>query len=194
MIRRHKKPPKIWLMTDPRLGAPPDYRALYAAVQRLPFGSGVIFRHYELEYSARRTLFKRVQRICKRRGHRVLLAGNERQAVRWRADGCHNPGRTIRRAKLIRSIAVHNNRELNVGISMKAALLLISPVYATGSHPGRRPLGVPAFRRLALRRGKSLVLALGGLTAAKAAMQDARVQHGWAAIDAFRKSRKYLSA
>jgi thiamine-phosphate pyrophosphorylase len=182
MQRRHKKPPKIWLMTDPRLSV-----GLMAAVQRLPMGSGVIFRHYQLSEEARRSLFKRLQRICARRGHSLFLAGDERRAIQWGADGVH--GRTGKRVcgVLSHSAAVHNIRELIEAKRGRADYLFISPVYSTRSHPDARPLGALAFRRLALERGTAKVIALGGMNAARAAMQDRRLVHGWAAIDAFRK-------
>ncbi len=178
MQRRHIKPPKIWLMSDPRFGA-----GLLRAVQRLPAGSGVIFRHYELNEEARELLFWQMRRICARRGHSLFLAGDERQAQRWRADGFHSRTGKRARSRLKRSAAVHNIRELIAAKHARADYLFISPLYATRSHPGARALGPAAFRQLALRRGQALVIALGGMSAAKAAMQDRRVVHGWAAID-----------
>ncbi|RYD48780.1 MAG: thiamine phosphate synthase, partial [Sphingomonadales bacterium] len=38
---RHPLIPKLWLMTDERMGDD-----LWDALKRLPRGSGVIFRHY----------------------------------------------------------------------------------------------------------------------------------------------------
>ena len=46
-----------------------------------------------------------------------------------------------------------------------------------------------AFRRLALLRGDAAIIALGGMNAARARMQDKRLVHGWAAIDAFGDAR-----
>lgn len=182
MQRRHKKPPKIWLMTDPRLGD-----GLTTAVQSLPVGSGVIFRHYALNEAARHTLFKRLQRICARRGHSLFLAGDERLARQWGADGFH--GRKGKRAQgvISCSAAVHNIRELNEAKRGCADYLFISPVYMTRSHLGARPMGAMAFRQLAQQRGAAKVIALGGMNAARAAMQDRRLIYGWAAIDAFGK-------
>lgn len=69
MPRSHPLP-KIWLMTDARFG---DDQL--RAIQQLPARSGVVFRHYDLATQQRRALFAQVLRICRRRGHIVLLAG-----------------------------------------------------------------------------------------------------------------------
>jgi thiamine-phosphate pyrophosphorylase len=171
--------PKIWLMTDPRLGA-----GLLAAIQRLPFGSGVVFRHYQLDDDQRRRLFSKVQRICRRRGHMLLLAGGEKQAMRWHADGFH--GRSAGR-RTTHSAPVHNVREIAEAKRVGATLMLLSPLYPTSSHPGARPLGLTRFNQLARLAHPAKVIALGGMTRNRAHSLDARTVHGWAAIDAFKK-------
>ena len=186
MRHRHKKHtgkpglPRIWLMTDPRLG-----ERLLSAVRRLPAGSGVIFRHYDLEPKARRTLFRQVARICRQRGHLLFLAGSEGLARHWHADGFHGRQGKRRQSGFLHSAGIHNARELAEAKRCGADILFISPLYETRSHPGARALGVTAFRRLALLRGDAAIVALGGMSAARARMQDKRVMHGWAAIDAF---------
>src|SRR5690606_35566678 len=49
--------PRRWLMTDERQG-----ETLWAALDRLPRGAGVIVRHYSLPMRARRRLFARFRR------------------------------------------------------------------------------------------------------------------------------------
>ncbi len=173
--------PRIWLMTDPRFGAD-----LLPAVKRLPVGSAVIFRHYELEPSERRALFARVRHICRQRGHLLLLAGDERTARSWHADGFHsrNGGRQSR--MILRSAPVHNRRELSEALRAGADIILLSPIFSTASHPDTIGLGRTAFMALASQCGDMKVVALGGMTARKAATLDKRVVHGWAAIDALR--------
>lgn len=179
MRRRHPLP-HIWLMTDPRLGGD-----LLMAVRRLPFGSGVIFRHYGLGETERRALFDAVARLCRRRGHVLLLAGAENMARRWAADGFHQcSGRS---SKLIHSAAVHDRYELAQAKRHRVDMILLSPLFATSSHRDQRPLGRPAFNRLAAQAGGMKVIALGGITQQKAQGLHPRLVHGWAAIDAFRK-------
>ena len=174
--------PRIWLMTDPRFSDD-----LLPAIRRLPFRSGVIFRHYGLAADARRMLFKQVRRICRQRGHILLLAGDERTARAWHADGCHIRDHRRQSKRSIRSAAVHNRTELAQSLRSDVDLVMISPMFATASHPGVRPMGRMKFMALAKRANGAAVIALGGMTARKAATLDKRIVHGWAAIDAFRR-------
>ena len=180
--RPTKRVPRIWLMTDSRFGAD-----LIPAIKRLPSGSGVIFRHYHLDDNARLALFREIRRICVRRGHILLAAGDERAARRWHADGFHKRGARRQSKRMIHSAPVHNRRELAEAARTAVDLVLISPMFATASHSGARPLGRASFLALAKQLTDMRVIALGGLTARKAATLDKRVVHGWAAIDAFRR-------
>lgn len=179
MPRSHPLP-KIWLMTDARLGDD-----LLPAIQRLPTQSGVIFRHYHLNEKARKSLFMQVMRICRRRGHFLLLAGDERTAMRWHANGFHQ--RSPRKSQLLHSVPVHNAREIAEVKTASPDLWFLSPIFATNSHPGARPLGPLAFNRLAKLVSSGRIIALGGMNRRNAQMLPPRLIHGWAAIDAFKK-------
>ncbi len=189
MERRHKNTqhlPRIWLMTDARLDG-----ELLAAVQRLPFGSGVIFRHYRLEERARHRLYLALRSVCRRRGHMLILADKERTAMRWHADGYHNRSASRQSARpMLRSAPVHNPKEIAQAKRAGAQMLLLSPVFATASHPGKRPLGHMRFIQLAKLCGDINVIALGGMNGRKGATLNKKRIHGWAAIDAFKLSKK----
>jgi thiamine-phosphate pyrophosphorylase len=145
----------------------------------------VVFRHYHLATQQRRALFAQVLRICRRRGHIVLLAGDARTALRWHADGYHQRSRG--ETKLLHSAPVHNVREIAEVKRRSPDLVFLSPLFDTNSHPGARPLGPLMFQRLAKLVGPTRVIALGGMTRQRAMMHCPRMIHGWAAIDAFRK-------
>lgn len=163
-------------MTDPRLGD-----RLLAAVQKLPMGSGVVFRHYDLPEPQRLRLFQQVAQICRRRGNRLLLAG----AGDWNSDGVHNRIASGRRG--IVSLSVHNVVELRKAKRLGADMIFLSPLYATRSHPGARPMGMMHFACLARLASPMKVIALGGMTHNRARMINPTIAHGWAAIDAFLK-------
>ena len=170
-----KRPlPKIWLMTDPRLGD-----GLLAAVRKLPTGSGVVFRHYQSPASERLILFRQIQRICRQRGHVLVLAGPDD----WRAYGVH--GRSRFRPAQIATMPVHSVREIRDAQKLAADLVFLSPLFATRSHPGARALGLLQFSRLAKLVGPTKVIALGGMTRNKAQSITNRIAYGWAGIDAF---------
>lgn len=172
---KKRRLPKIWLMTDPRFGT-----GLPAAVRKLPAGSGVVFRHYDLPKAERQRLFQDIDRICRQRGHVLMLAGKDE----WLADGVH--GRARKFCTQLLSKPVHNIRELRNARRERADLVLLSPLFATRTHPGARPLGMMRFAQLSKLAKPAKVIALGGMTRNRARAIKAHVAHGWSAIDAFR--------
>lgn len=174
MRARHPLP-KLWLMTDERQG-----ESLWGALDRLPRGAGIVFRHYGLQPAERRRLFLRVRRVARRRKLVLLLAGSPELARAWGADGTHGPGRGFG----LHSASAHNLAQIRRAERDGADLLLVSPLYATRSHPGAKPLGRARFGLLA-RSARVPVIALGGMDAAKARGSAAIGAYGWAAIDAW---------
>jgi thiamine-phosphate pyrophosphorylase len=166
-MARRQPLPRLWLMTDERQG-----EGLWPALQRLPKGSGVVFRHYGLTPAERRRLFDRVRKVARRR-RLLLLAGGGG----FRADGVHNG-----RGRGLLSASAHDLAELKAAERSGAKLVFLSPAFPTRSHPGARALGPVRFALIA-RRAQVPVIALGGLDGKKAR----RLPHiyGWAGIDAF---------
>jgi thiamine-phosphate pyrophosphorylase len=163
--------PRLWLMTDERLGD-----RLLASIAALPRGAGIIFRHYATPAPERRALFEQVRRLARARQFRLLLAGTPQQARQWRADGSHG------RHRGAVTTPVHSIPEIKAAERQGARLLFLSPVFPTQSHPGARTLGRLGFRALC-RQTQLPVIALGGMTAARArALRGAGI-YGWAAID-----------
>jgi len=164
--------PRLWLLTDERLGD-----GLLDAVARLPAAAGIVFRHYSLPEVARRDLFDRV-----RAAHDglLLLAGPPEQSKLWGADGSHGRGP----GSGFRSAPVHSYAEIRAAERAGTALLFLSPVYPTRSHPGAPILGLARFAWLA-RRTSLPVIALGGMNAARGKRLASFGAYGWAGIDAF---------
>lgn len=168
--------PRLWLMTDERQGD-----GLFASIDRLPRGSGIVFRHYGLPEAERHLLFRRVRAMALRDRHLLLLAGPAETAKAWRADGSHGRGP----GEGLRSAPAHDLREIRAAERDDAALIFLSPVYPTRSHPGARALGPVRFGFLC-RRTRLPVIALGGVDARRARGLRARGAYGWAGIDAWR--------
>lgn len=159
--------PVRWLMTDERLG---DH--LWRALRRLPPGSGVVFRHYATPAAERRALFVRVRRIA--RARRLLLVA-ARPPLPCPAHG---------RVRGALSRPAHDRAEALAARRAGAKVLMVSPVHATRSHPGARPLG-PA-RAARIGRGLGLfVVALGGMDERRWRRARRLGFQGWAAIDAW---------
>ena len=175
MLQRHPALPAVWLITDARNDA-----RLEEVLTRLPRGSGVIYRHYHLAPCERRARFAGLAALARRRGHRLVLAGSAREARGWRADGAYGlPSRLASGPATLRLVTAHSLAEIAMARRARADAVLLSPVFATRSHPGARTLGPLRFRLLAARAGMP-VIALGGMNAAR------RRRLGctrWAAID-----------
>ena len=162
---RRQPLPRLWLMTDERQGD-----GLWEALERLPRGSGVVFRHYSLAPTERRRLFDRVRRVARRRRLFLLVGGKGP-----RGDGVHGGRGGF-------SASAHDLRELKTAERWGAKLVFLSPAFSTRSHPGARALGPVRFGLIA-GQARVPVIALGGLDERKAR----RLPHcyGWAGIDAW---------
>lgn len=80
---------------------------------------------------------------------------------------------------------VHNMRELRRGLLRRSPLILLSPLYPTGSHPDWHVL--PRMRAAALARlAKRKAFALGGMNRGRYAKVAPLGFIGWAGISAFR--------
>jgi thiamine-phosphate pyrophosphorylase len=157
-------------MTDERLGD-----ALWPILRRLPPGSGVVFRHHATPAPERRAIFARVRHIARARRLMLLCAG----PVLPGADGRH--GRVAGAV----SWPAHDRAEALAGKRAGAALLFVSPVHPTASHPGAPALGPCKAHRITA--GLNLpVIALGGITARRYRRLRPLGFTGWAAIDAWR--------
>ncbi len=186
MPRRHplaKPLPRLWMMTDERQG-----NALWAALARLPKGSGVVVRHYSLSASERRALARKVVRIAQRRKLTVILAGSAGEARAAGADGLHRRSAHIGPRTMIRTVAVHNARELVLAHRIGADLVFVSPAFPTASHPGGKALGRVRFGMLA-RQSAIPVIALGGMTWERAQSLRGLDIYGWAGIGALTPKR-----
>jgi thiamine-phosphate pyrophosphorylase len=171
-MRRRQPLPRLWLMTDERQGD-----ALWTALERLPRGAGIVFRHHATPQCERRALFMKVSALCRRRHLLLLVAG---PAWLGRADGRHRSG--LRRFGGLRSAPAHDLGEIHAAERAGAAFIFLSPVFPTRSHPGARVLGLLRFGLLA-RQARVPVIALGGIDEKKArALPGA---YGWAGIDAW---------
>jgi thiamine-phosphate pyrophosphorylase len=180
MHRRQPPIPRLWLMTDSRMGD-----ALWDALGRLPRGSGVVFRHYDLPLAERRRLFARVAQIARRRGLVLLRAGDV--PLGRGEDGVHGHGRMRRPG--VRTRSAHSRAEAIAAIRAGADVVFVSPLFATRSHPGAPGLG--RVGAALMIRGLDLrAVALGGVNARRARGLDRLGFYGWAGIDAWTRDQK----
>lgn len=182
MPARHPAPsrstlPSLWLMTDERLGDD-----LWTALDALPRGGGVVFRHYATPPAERRALFVQVAKVARRNRLVLVLAGSARLG---RADGRH--GRDATRTSGLKTWPAHSRAEALAGMRAGAGLLFVSPVFRTRSHPGEPTLG-PVKAATILRGIKTPAIALGGMDARR--FRTLKGFYGWAAIEAWTNQKR----
>jgi thiamine-phosphate pyrophosphorylase len=151
-------------VTDERRGADP-----LALAARLPRGSWLIFRHYDAP--DRSVLATRLAVSCRARRITLMVAKDFDLARRLGA-GLHLPDRLTARAPArirlwIRrggrlTVAAHDRTALRRATALGADAALLSPIFATASHPGAKPLGLLGLRRLT-QAANVAVFALGGI-------------------------------
>lgn len=124
------------------------------------------------------------------RGTKALLFVNDRLDVARiaGADGAQLPGgglplpaaRALLGPDVLIGRSVHSAAEALEAHADGADYVFLGPIWETASHPGVTPLGPDAIARAAPAR----VIAIGGITAARAPLCRAAGAHGVAAISA----------
>jgi len=166
--------PDLWLLSDARNDA-----ALERSLAALPPGSGFVFRHYHLGNDERRARFDELAALAREHGHFVVLSDDPARAREWGADGVYGPAERIAGAGVLSIATAHDEAEISAATAAGASAIMLSPVFATRSHPGGAVLGPLRFRLLA-RHSHAPVIALGGMCDVKA---SALHWNRWAAID-----------
>ncbi len=170
--------PRDWLMTDERMGD-----RLLEAIGRVPSGTGgIVFRHYSLGPRERLELGKSVAEAARARKLVLAVAADPRLAEQLDAHLVHNPSAP---SELPISRSVHDEPEARSAAAEGAALVFVSPIYPTRSHPDAPALGPERAARLAKLAGCPAI-ALGGMTFGRF-WELGDSFHGWAGIDAWLK-------
>lgn len=173
MPRNNGVPPRLWFFTDDRL----TLEAILAAAMALPHGSGIVVRSGDSRRLKR--LLAHLMPVARRR--RLVLTASG-------AGHTHDVGRHIGRRGRVdghqeaMTASAHNVPELRRASRAGAALVFVSPVFATRSHPKARPLG-PLRLAALVRASRVPVVALGGMTRVLWRRVKPTGAYGWAAVD-----------
>ncbi|NQU57285.1 MAG: thiamine phosphate synthase [Rhodospirillales bacterium] len=162
------------------------------AIMTLAPGSAVIMRHYD--DADRAGLARRLVALCRPRRIAVLIAGDARLALATNADGLHLPEAVLARRPtgarqglrpaMLLSVAAHGPQALERAAATGADFALLSPVFASKSHPDGSSIGILRFAAW-VRNARLPVFALGGLNDQSARRLTGSGAVGWAAIEAF---------
>lgn len=159
--------PRLFAMTDMGRGDDP-----LVLVNRLPAGTGLVFRHYESPNRAK--LAAKVISSCKKQGLFCFIAGDVKLANALKADGVHLPEWQIHnppyglanfRSKGGRvTCAAHSLAAVYRAERLHVDGIFLSPVFPSKSHEGARHLGLTRFSNIARNRSTA-IFALGGVDA-----------------------------
>lgn len=160
-------PPLLFLTDQNRVPDP------ISVLKNLPLGSGVVLRDYDL--ADRVELAAKLAAVAVENGLCFLVAGDPGLAHKISADGVHLPEHQINEAKALRrkhpgwiiTAAAHSARALVAARKGGVDAALLSPIFATASHPGAPALGPVRFAAMA-QKAKLPVYALGGINAGNA--------------------------
>jgi thiamine-phosphate pyrophosphorylase len=156
--------PALWQFTDPtRLPDP------MAAIDRLPAGAGVVFRHFGMP--AYRDLGTAVRALCRDKDIVFLVGADEDLAVTLHADGVHLPERLFHHAPHMRArhpgwvltVAAHSMATVQAAQGVDA--IFASPVFPSISPSAGAPIGIEVLMQW-VRVSPCPVFALGGVTTA----------------------------
>lgn len=163
--------PAAWLMTDERMGD-----ALGDAICRAAAaGAGIVVRHHRSTPAERRAIAEQVHAS----GALLAISRDVELAEELGAALVHDPERPTR---LPFSLSVHDGAEALTAMRSDAALVFVSPVFPTNSHPGAPALGEAGALALALMTRKPAI-ALGGMDAARGERLMKLGWAGWAGVD-----------
>lgn len=163
MSRPVALPPLLFITDSQRV---PD---IQSRISRLPNGAGVLLRDYE--HPDRGEWAAQIAALCRQHHIPLLVAGDAGLARRVMADGVHLPERMMTRLPGLKrryphwrfTVAAHSLPALITARRLGADAALLSPFYATATHPEAKAL--PVFPRSAwLHRHLLPVYALGGLS------------------------------
>ncbi len=183
-VRGKRRPaPRVFFVTDPDRTPDPA-----AAAERLPRGTGVIFRGFGrpgAEHTA-----SALAAIARARGLVLLVGADERLAYKAGAGGLHLPERDLGRARMIRRrhpnwlITGAAHSPMAVARAKRAGVdaVLLSTAFCSNSPSASRPLG-PLRLALIARGARLPIIALGGVTGLTAKRLIGLGVWGLAAVD-----------
>lgn len=155
--------PPLLFFTDPVRTPDP-----VSVAERLPVGSGIVFRHFGREDAF--PLGSALAAIARRRRLVLLIGDDESLAGAVGAQGVHLPERRLRQAKPLRSrrplwiitTAAHNARALALARLSGVDAAILSPVFPSRSGSAGAPLS-PLLTAALMRDADLPVYALGGV-------------------------------
>ena len=162
---RNRALPGLLFFTDPGRVSNPE-----AVAERLPAGSGIVFRAFGAEDAVDQG--RRLRAIADARGLLLLAGAHPSLAEGIGADGVHMPEARVaelprlraEHARWLITVAAHDVVAVQAGQRAGADAIVVSPVFASNSPSAGEPLGIEGLKALVAATDLP-VYALGGVRA-----------------------------
>lgn len=162
---RNRALPGLLFFTDPGRVSNPE-----AVAERLPAGSGIVFRAFGAEDAVDQG--RRLRAIADARGLLLLAGAHPSLAEGIGADGVHMPEARVaelprlraEHARWLITVAAHDVVAVQAGQRAGADAIVVSPVFASNSPSAGEPLGIEGLQALVAATDLP-VYALGGVRA-----------------------------
>ena len=176
--------PRLLFFTDPARVPAPE-----AVAERLPAGSGIVFRAFAAQDAVERG--RRLREIAIQRGLILLAGADASLAGAIDADGVHLPQRMVAGLPELKAdhphylvtTAAHDLAAVKAAEALGAHAVVVSPVFPSNSPSAGAPLGLEGLMRL-VGATTLPVYALGGVRAHNAASLIDSGVAGLAAMEA----------
>ena len=141
---------------------------------KIPMNSAFILRSYEIEN--RKKIAKDLLKFCKMKKLKLLIGSDIKLAKNIDADGVHFPEYMVKNNKidwkliekiklkknLLITTAAHNLESLKKAEFFDIDAALLSPIFKSKSHPGKKNLGIYNFKKI-INETNIPIYALGGI-------------------------------
>ena len=170
-------------------------------IRKLPTESAIIFREYNLSEQKRQELAVKIQKICKKFNHKLIIGKDFNLAKKIRADGYHFSDQDFANIKshdsslinykktrrnFITSLACHDLNCTKKAEKTNVDLIFLSPIFPTKSHPNAKTKGLFDLVR-ASNLTSNPVFALGGINEQNLKQVEKLNIAGFAGIEIFQE-------
>lgn len=177
--------PKLVFFTDSN-----KLSNVYSVVKSLKPNILIIIRDYD--HPQRELFAKEIIKLAKRRGNKILIAGDYNLAIKLNADGVHLPQYKAYQAKYIKNLSAklivtssaHCYKSVKNLNLLPLDAIFVSPIFKTTSHAKQKPKRVKFLSVMRLLSQKP-VYALGGVNFKNIKLLNNLAINGIAGIDVF---------
>lgn len=175
---------RVYQITPEPLGAPRFEKFIFELDATLDSGIKLVqLRAKNLNRHDHLAVAELALAICRKHGALLIFNGSIDMALEARCDGVHLSSEALMKHQerpvlegFLFSAACHTKEEISQAERISADFIVLSPVFATKSHPEAIPMGWPRFTEL-VAGARIPVFALGGMSPEM--LEEAKKHRAW---------------